>query len=119
MKVTDPILQIFRNCLYALWKKYNDKCFFFFDTLQYNKGSNGNMVLKAYRNLIFVILILILKYYCKYFKPFMNWASLLLDAWDKVIPLNSSFIRGQQKSCGDRLLFIMNKIHECEYHISK
>jgi len=91
----------------------------FFDTSQHNKGSNGNMVLKAFRNLIFVILILILKYYCKYFKPFMNWASLLLDAWDKVIPLNSSFIRGQQKSCSDRLLFIMNKIHECEYHISK
>jgi len=27
MKVTDPILQIFWNCLYAVKKKYNDKCF--------------------------------------------------------------------------------------------
>jgi hypothetical protein len=62
------------------------------DTLQQNKVSDENMVLKAFRNLIFVILILILKYYFKYFKPFMNWASLLLDAWEKVIPLNSSFI---------------------------
>jgi len=73
----------------------------FFDTSQHNKGSDGNMVLKVYRNLIFVILILLLKYYYKYFKPFMNWTSLLLDAWEKVIPRNSSFIRGQQKSCGD------------------
>jgi len=38
----------------------------FVDTSQYNKGSDGNIVLKAFRNLIFVILILILKYYFKY-----------------------------------------------------
>jgi hypothetical protein len=91
----------------------------FFDTSQHNRGSDVNMVLKAVRNFIFEILILILKYYYKYFKPFMNWASLLLDAWEKVIPLNNSFIRGQQKFCGDRLLFTMNKMHECEYHSSK
>jgi len=45
--------------------------------------SYGNMVLKAFRNLIFVILILILKYYYKYFKPFMNWASLLFGCLGK------------------------------------
>jgi hypothetical protein len=94
--------------LYAIEKEHNAKMLF--DTSQCNEGSDGNMKFKAFRNLIFVTLTLILKYCCKYFKPFLNWASLLLDDWEKSLPLNGSFIRGQQKYCGDCFLFIMHKI---------